>query len=69
MIRDCTSTPLLDYEPETGYLILTNGERRQIVCRVGPDLCLYLWWKHGGGYEIPVYLEEFIGQIRHAITE
>lgn len=40
--RTVTLRPV--YEPGTGYLVLTDGEIRQIVCRVS-DGVFYVFWK------------------------
>jgi len=54
---DCTPVPVFD--EETGYLLLKDGKRVQVICRVkeGTTL-LFLWKRSGEEIEIPLTLEE-----------
>jgi hypothetical protein len=58
-------TPRLEYEESTGYIVLSDGRVRQVVCR--PEgFHLYLWWKGGGGKEHPVTIDELVALAREA---
>jgi len=60
-----TSTPYLDYEPGTGYIVLTDGKLRQVVCAACDDFSLELQWKWTKE-KIIVKLEELIALLRRA---
>ena len=42
--RDRSATPTVAWEESTGYLCLSDGRHRQIVCRREGGY-IYLWWK------------------------
>jgi hypothetical protein len=59
-----TVTPRLLYDESSGYLILSDGKRRQVVAR--PDgMTIWLWWKFGK-CEYPVTLEEIVAALEDA---
>ena len=59
-----TKTPTLQYEASTGFIVLTDGECRQVVAR--PDgMRLYLYWKRGRK-EIPVSIDHLMALIVQA---
>lgn len=56
-----TATPRLSYDEPSGYLILSDGKRRQVFAR--PEgMTLYLWWKFDK-CEAPVTLEEIVAAL------
>lgn len=59
-----TKTPTLCYEACSGFIVLTDGETRQVVAR--PDgWKLYLYWKKGKE-EIPVSIDHLMALIVQA---
>jgi len=60
-----TCTPYLDYEPETGYIVLTDGRLRQVVCAAYGDFSIELQWKWTKE-KIIVTLEELVELLRRA---
>lgn len=65
-----TQKDTLDFygEPATGYLVLTDGRRRQIVARVGED-GVYLWWRRGDGREHPVAWTDIFRAVAEAMSQ
>ena len=55
--EDCTLWPV--FEPATGYLYLTDGTLRQIVCRVKEGM-FYVFWRRKGGTEHPLTLDQLL---------
>jgi hypothetical protein len=49
----------LYFDRGSGYLCLTDGKTRRVVCRVGPDGTIFLYWrKHSKGREVKVTLDD-----------
>ncbi len=42
--RNGSVTPVPVFDEETGYLCLSDGTHRQIVCRKDRE-AIYVWWK------------------------
>lgn len=59
-----TMTPTLQYERQTGYIVLTDGKTRQVVTR--PEgWILHLYWKKGK-IEVPISLDHLVALVVQA---
>jgi len=52
-----THTPIPCFDPETGYLYLTDGQRNQVLLRFEwPHV--YVLWRRGEKTEVPLHIGE-----------
>jgi len=60
-------TPILQYEESTGFLVLSDGITRQILCRPDPkNLTLWFWCKRRK-QEVPLTLAQIFGEMQKAV--
>lgn len=55
----------MEYEPETGYLVLTDGRLRQVVCKACDDFSIEVQWKWTKE-KVRIDLERLISLLRKA---
>lgn len=65
------TTPYFDFEPETGYVFITDGTCRKIWFRWdNAERKAYLYWrKHSKGEEVPFTLGELFDSIVKVVLD